>query len=1345
MADLVTDRWAAPEILPKYPVNVDVLSLLKGLSGEELFDNLRLYFGDDYNKYCLQFEAIFGIYCNRLEWIDFLSTALSITSHVVRFPDLDKMGMGKMIFHVTIPRVATASGVPSTKQATAVVIKYTEKTPISISFELSASCLDKLRLTFRETLLDKLLNIQAINTTIQAIRNSTNALQRGLANIVLTKILRKAPPLCILKSLHEPADLSRPFNKVARANMLQAIKTAFLESVFFLNRTDKTLTYHVVNEMTNAVRASIMNKTDTYITKDGDDITGVIMGTQLVIQLLIQALQKGVLRRDVITPVSYGDFIMSKENAITAITHHAIVADFNQYLENMQNLDMSSLDKSAFLNSSQDTTTVNMHTLQIGDKLVALEQLDKIYKSTVTKNPLEGRMELSFYFPLGLSVSNHYYSTVDNKVTIAHTAKTTLPVGAYFFDKDKTLQKLGYSDCLKTLCHPIVNDGHFSHRMFIRDPKEEELELARFVIDHDAQYPTDNEINNFYQRNQIWYPSTNRLKNDLTGDEFYKPENKTLYTELHPFYDYSDVTVDDAIVQLCSPRILLGNLPVALAPPEYHELRALQIFETSKMAYPPHMDSTLSMLTASLTDQTYPDLYYLIPVLIHGNAEAFMDMKDLVARCINVAMATRNIIPFCQDYDMVRFIVAYLGDGSVLPVTYAFYKQIMTLLKFIKKVIETGSHTQLLANEPLCSYLNGLLDKRLLPPFLHAFPNIPEDMQMKTDRGIVFDDVEVRNYDISNIERIYEIPGRALYRDVPIIEHGDVILAKIYYFCVVPSVTNNRACGASMALQYLIPDLFYNDDFIARENFYMDRVVFNSSPLLLQLIEQARVVNNDFPIGRIARLLFGLLHRLPENARVLQLDCELDPAQRFGGLDFRSIQHVLYDGFFTFSPLRILAEYTRPIPFHGFYCEPTVAFSFSRELRDFVANNPQFHKNDGSLPLHPFLSKEYYNWQRTPFFKYSSACPQLIKSPLTLACMHTKLSCVSTFLQTRNNIHPGFALTVVRTDLFDIEKMLYSTKASTAVIIGEPSVQRETNDVSSTFHITQDISTIDMGLGYASVMCPAYLKRIVSDMGGNQQDMFRIFPIQRYADDDVNEWIRRNLGGARPSIYDQDTIDMLTFGKVSVDDGPSILIGQKATCECIITPVTAPLSFFKKPNNPRGRSSSTMTIDPERKTDIYKALYDHTISDGQTFFATANPWASQWGSLGDIMYNVTHRDNIGYNSRVYSPCQRFLSLDDINESHRSLFKLISDYASRAKTCIDGDNEIQHICVDGTAELTEQPCAILQEAFPILSSSSQALLEGYINNKQTNGDTHFHNYLIAEVIPISTSFRRDGFR
>lgn len=1350
----MADNWVAAELLAKAEVPTDVLMHIKTTVGEEMFDSFRMYYGDDPSRYNLNFEAIFGTYCNRMEWVTFLGTALAIGAHVVRFDDLNKMTTGKVLFYIQVPRVATGTGVSASRQTTIMVTKQTEKTPITIPFELSSACLSHLKDTFGDTLLDRLLNVDALNTVLRAVKNTADAMERGLVHSFLLTLMRKSPPQFIVQTLLENANITRTHtNRVQRANMIQSFKSKMVSSIFLLDRArDREVVRKFLAAMVESATDGILQNPDSYVTSSGGAVSGVLVSTPAVVQTLTSLLRPYVVQETVRAPAAYGEFVLSRENAVTAIAHHAILADFPTYAEKInappaQNGVAAGIPPDrAFAGATSAPAFANLpvDVLRLGERTIAVQHMQRVYKNTDTADPLERDVELTFHFPLGIYVpGDRGYTTVDNRIKLADTMANNLPTCAFFHNKDGLLQKLEFADVLRTACHPLMHDAAPSFQIFAeRGPPEDEDDvrrLCRCEFRRERMGDAARRCAHFYQRRRESPRTTNEQKQDHSGADFFRTGNATLYTELHPMYDFTHFTNGAAIEPLCTPRIMVGNLPDGAAPAGFHECRAQQIAEHSRLKPPQGCDEALRVLHASLCDPQYPELFLLLDVMCHGHRAAMEAARPLIARCVNNYHHQRGLLAFCTSYDMMEFVATELNDGSVSPAACAQYRSVLATVRFVYRTSALTGLNGRLADEPLVAYANALYDERLLPPFLNHLPrNEEERVAIVADREpLGAAGAELRNHGISDVPRMAAMDdAEPLFVEHERLSDEDLAMRKIYYLCVVPALTNNRACGLGFNLKNLLVDVFYQRPFTGTDQEYAD--AHEVDERLTQVLRGV-ATDGETAVADAARELFAVLPYIAEHARVLEARAVLDPAQRHGAADFQSVQFVLYNGCCATTAPRVFREYATAIPFHRFYSDPNVCAGVSDDVQRFLMEFPHYNRNDGGFPLPPAFAHEYHSWHRSPFSKYSANCAQTsLLSILTLAGMHSKLSPVSMALHSKLRIHPGLAFTMVRTDVFETDTLLYTGKACTALVLNRPVVTKEERDINTTYHVTQNINTIDMGLGYSSSTCTAHLRRVRTDMGNRVQDLYQVFPMHVHRDDEVDAWLRHFTGAERARILDTEAMSMLAFGGVAERHVPALAHGQGAPCEAIPTPVTAGLEYFRAPNNPRGRSSCMISVDPHDAEAATKVLYDHAEPDPQTLLATNNPWASQQGSVGDVLYNARNRHRLGYNSTIYSPCAQFFNTDDILAANKTLMRATDDYLMRAKDCIRGDSDTQYICVEGTDGLVERPCRFLQEAYPMLMSTTPALLESRQKGPPGTGETHFGNYSIGETIPLHTS-------
>ncbi|AKI18329.1 major capsid protein [Human betaherpesvirus 5] len=1364
------ENWSALELLPKVGIPTDFLTHVKTSAGEEMFEALRIYYGDDPERYNIHFEAIFGTFCNRLEWVYFLTSGLAAAAHAIKFHDLNKLTTGKMLFHVQVPRVASGAGLPTSRQTTIMVTKYSEKSPITIPFELSAACLTYLRETFEGTILDKILNVEAMHTVLRALKNTADAMERGLIHSFLQTLLRKAPPYFVVQTLVENATLARQaLNRIQRSNILQSFKAKMLATLFLLNRTrDRDYVLKFLTRLAEAATDSILDNPTTYTTSSGAKISGVMVSTANVMQIIMSLLSSHITKETVSAPATYGNFVLSPENAVTAISYHSILADFNSYKAHLTSGQPHLPNDSLSQAGAHSLTPLSMDVIRLGEKTVIMENLRRVYKNTDTKDPLERNVDLTFFFPVGLYLpEDRGYTTVESKVKLNDTVRNALPTTAYLLNRDRAVQKIDFVDALKTLCHPVLHEPAPCLQTFTERGPPSEPAMQRLLECRFQQEPMGGaarRIPHFYRVRREVPRTVNEMKQDFVVTDFYKVGNITLYTELHPFFDFTHCQENSETVALCTPRIVIGNLPDGLAPGPFHELRTWEIMEHMRLRPPPDYEETLRLFKTTVTSPNYPELCYLVDVLVHGNVDAFLLIRTFVARCIVNMFHTRQLLVFAHSYALVTLIAEHLADGALPPQLLFHYRNLVAVLRLVTRISALpGLNNGQLAEEPLSAYVNALHDHRLWPPFVTHLPRNVEGVQVVADRQPLNPaNIEARHHGVSDVPRLGAMDAdEPLFVDDYRATDDEWTLQKVFYLCLMPAMTNNRACGLGLNLKTLLVDLFYRPAFLlmpaatavstsgttSKESTSgvtpEDSIAAQRQAVGEMLTELVEDVATDAhtPLLQACRELFLAVQFVGEHVKVLEVRAPLDHAQRQGLPDFISRQHVLYNGCCVVTAPKTLIEYSLPVPFHRFYSNPTICAALSDDIKRYVTEFPHYHRHDGGFPLPTAFAHEYHNWLRSPFSRYSATCPNVLHSVMTLAAMLYKISPVSLVLQTKAHIHPGFALTAVRTDTFEVDMLLYSGKSCTSVIINNPIVTKEERDISTTYHVTQNINTVDMGLGYTSNTCVAYVNRVRTDMGVRVQDLFRVFPMNVYRHDEVDRWIRHAAGVERPQLLDTETISMLTFGSMSERNAAATVHGQKAACELILTPVTMDVNYFKIPNNPRGRASCMLAVDPYDTEAATKAIYDHREADAQTFAATHNPWASQAGCLSDVLYNTRHRERLGYNSKFYSPCAQYFNTEEIIAANKTLFKTIDEYLLRAKDCIRGDTDTQYVCVEGTEQLIENPCRLTQEALPILSTTTLALMETKLKGGAgafATSETHFGNYVVGEIIPLQQS-------
>lgn len=149
--------------------------------------------------------------------------------------------------------------------------------------------------------------------------------------------------------------------------------------------------------MVDSTTESILNNTNSYVLKDGTPINGVLLGTPNTIQILSNALSQHISQMTMSVPVSYGTFVMGKENAVTAIAYQAIMADFSNYTKNVATETQDQNKKSEIFENQTQHADLKTNIIQLSDKTVVLDHLKKVYKNTNIEDPLEQKLELTFF------------------------------------------------------------------------------------------------------------------------------------------------------------------------------------------------------------------------------------------------------------------------------------------------------------------------------------------------------------------------------------------------------------------------------------------------------------------------------------------------------------------------------------------------------------------------------------------------------------------------------------------------------------------------------------------------------------------------------------------------------------------------------------------------------------------------------------------------------------------------------------------------------------------------------------------------------------------------------------
>nr|CAC84320.1 monocyte chemotactic protein [Saimiriine gammaherpesvirus 2] len=1352
-----------------YPYMVsdaNLLQQIKESSAEGLFKSFSLLLGKDVRESGVKFEALLGVYTNATQFVKFLETSLAVSCVNTEFKDLKRMTDGKIQFKINVPTIAHGDGRRPQKQKQFIIMKATNKHHIGAEIELSTQDLELLFLS-KETPLDVTEYVGAVKTITSALQFGIDALERGLIDTVLTVKLRHAPPLFILKTLADPTYTERGLKKNVKSDLISMFKTHLVNNSFFLDKSEhlphsRQYVLGILTEMIGAVcKETVFKGISTYSTANGQPISGVLETTDKVMRKLVNVI--GQAEHSIMGPAAYANYVVRGENLVTAISYGKAMRNFDHFMSKLVDNPTSNLDNDAVdtfeSTGSIQKTPISTSVVMVGNKLIALESLQRMYNETQLPYPLNRRMHYTYYFPVGLHLPSPKYSTsvsVKGTENVLHQS-----VEAWIVNKNNTLQCFNYQNALKSICHPRMNspilcaralgeafpDVHNLNIYGIRSEDAHTMNLYQIVYD-------------YYDNKHVAHVHSLAQKSMMTHEEVLHPTNhEILRTEVHPFFDvYAERHQGAAVQYRATHRNLSGNLPPPLAPYSFQECRGYQ-FELASGLNHVIDSATMEIIQETAFDPAYPLLCYIVESMIHGQEEKFVMNIPLIALCIQTYWNNSGRLAFINSFYMLKFICTHMGNGHISKDAYSCYRKIYGELIAIEQSLYRLAGHENVANENIGQLINAILDKDLLPPF--AYNDIFTNLLRKSSRHPVVK-IGMEEYDddndqqncinirekmedlVGNMVNIYQQRNNTDHSRRYVLDVGELqentynsVLEKIFYYVLLPVCTNGHVCGMGVDFENVALTLTYNGPVFAS--------AVNQDADILDHLENGTL--RDVLVASEIRPTVGMIRRLctsfltcPFITQAARIKTDRDPGQNIvTHTDGKYVhQTVLVNGFAAFA----IADKSRdaahclfyPVPFNKLYCDPMVAATLHPIVAEFITEIPS-QRNAVVFNLPPKLIAEYEEWHKSPMSSYVSTCSQTPLSLSTMIAMHLKLSPVSFICQSRHKIHPGFALTAVRTDEVVAEHIMYSSKASTSVFIGQPTVHRkEVRSDAVVFDINHELASLDTALGYSSTIVPAHAAGITTDMGIHCQDLFAMFPSEAYSNQQVNEYIKQKIGSDR--VYGMPLRDPREYmgGNARVTL-PGLSHGQLATCEVIMTPVTADITYFQSSNSPRGRASCVVSCDAYNNESAEKFLYDHSLPDPcYEFRSTINPWASQIGSLGDVFFNSQHRQMAG--PTLYSPCKQFFNKEAILKNNKLFYTLVTEYVNRLTGAPATSNtDFQYVVINGTDVFLEQPCQFLQEAYPTLSASHRALLDEYMSHKTTHAPVHVNQYLVEEVAPM----------
>ncbi|AAQ73726.1 ICP5 [Psittacid alphaherpesvirus 1] len=1377
--------------------------VVAGESLGALRDKCHAYFYDSFSSftgvdccYGSRFDILLGSYFNTITLSHFLETGLSIACICVKFPELKYAEDGIVQFVVANPMIARSDcEVPSRPSYTYVTKKWS-RTTLTSSLSICGPALELLTGDALDgTEIANFSRARAMNQLARDLKLTLDSFERGTVHHVLGILIRKAPPMPLLQPLMAAMARERDMNVVARANILSAMKNAVREHLFFMDKESRGDPQDIARGLLSLINCTLPSVSDTRVTHvgpGGRPIDGVLVTTEAVKGLVTQALT--LTASEATVPAMYGELSISGTNLVTALLMGKAIRNFNEAARNLLNFADGNVDVSDFPDIPQDgedaprTMSVNMSLVTVGDSLVAVEALERIYARTGVPYPLAGNVDLTFFFPLGL-FKPHKDRYAIGGLILPDTAEAAVdgrlfpPTEMFFFDKDEQLRSVSFESSLGTVAHPIAHGIMET----LQELSQEQWVQARppapmdFTIQRMSQQPPRAQMVEFLTAVATAvtapHPSAT-LINRRSTDQFLSHTNPFLQLEVHPFYDVYRVAQDlqtpsDAALfapvepstLAASRRLCNGDIPLPLSSADFRSSRGRQLAACGAML----SSQAAAAIETTLSDPNYPVAFYVIEACLHGDETLFLESQRLVAQCIESYWVSAGGLAFVNSFAMIMYITHNLSS-LVNRNCHALYAEIVAVLNSMRAAVSrfTQSGDALLQHTQ--EELNHLLmDPAVFPPILYDCDPIIRVTGAYAARNITIRTLGERapvvstrdwppqaDFGAINITLNHGPPYTARGRADGGAHHDSewTVLNKIFYYALLPALARGRCCSVGVEFE-----MVYNlinttrlpanaDDLAAPEAnpLHVNNLAPDSFNALLHNSGVALVDAEALVAFIAAARLRQVAHTLP-----LRVSYSADPG--FATIDSPNTAFtdgVLYNGLIMmnypqYDATLVASRYFYALPVNGFYANRTIVEATHRGAVN-LGEVPE------DLPLVPtFLGAEAYRSIRAPSYMYcAKQCASGTASAGAVAyglmAGYFKTSPVALTHQLKSGLHPGFALTVARQDRFYADQILFARRLSESYYMGAPTTESRAENNSLMIDIHQPRSHVDMGLGFTASRMPAKLNTVVTDMGSRSQNLFdarypgqfRYLEVADFIASEITDDDSLAMPRARPPL-------MLPYEAPPLP--PCLERGQRATCEFLITPVTADLKYFYGPANPRGRSSCVACMpheDPSRDS-VDRAMYDHTTPDAAfPSRATNNPWASQRFSLGDRMYNA--RRGFIVTSDFFSPLGKFMTPSRVEDKNRCLARLLRESAT-AVSSVTGNTEFQFVAPVGSNELITDPCAIFQEAYPILCASDKALFASYENPRKAVGtgarENHFAQYLIHDASPLSGVLKCNG--
>ncbi|AID52721.1 major capsid protein [Falconid herpesvirus 1] len=1352
-----------------------ILTTIEMTSHRTMFDYFRQFSSDDNGRYAAQFDMLLGTYCNTLSLVRFLETGLAVACVCTRAPDLAYMNEGTVQFEVQQPMIAREGPHPADQPVHNYMVKRVSRRSLNAAFVVAAEALGLLsEVSLDGTAIASHLRMRAIQQLARNVKTVLDSFERGSVDQMLRILIEKAPPGPLMIPLSRSIIEGRMAGRVARANLVSELKRRIVTDLFIMSKrgVGRDGILNMLSSMINSTQQTLAVPRLTHTDSRGRMVDGVLVVTSTIRQRLLSGILE-LVDTEAVVPVTYGEMMITGTNLVTAVILGKAVRnmdDVARYILSLREEQAAERVDEVLqgLDERPQTDRVKAELVTIGDKLIFLEALERrVYQATQVQYPLVGNVDLTFLLPLGFYQGRmDRYARHSGDYAPEHgsvDARMFPPQRVHFYNKDGQLQELSLADSIGTLCHPsfLEVDPTLEHL------RASQRDLGSIFGAYVSTHPVvglEDAVRNFYDRWWQMLPETPRwvLESNMTAAQFLSTGNANLGLELHPAFDFFVVPADVEIPGPQTPpqvmagvagtwRVCNGNIPLPLCSSDFRDARGAELASHRHRL----STATIEAVTATFTDTSYPAALYLVEALVHGSERMFGVLSRLIIQCIRSYWDNSRRVAFVNSFPMVAYIETYLAGGELPEECTNIYKDLMRHTRALRALVTEFTCQGEAFGEQGQEEINHMMtDRTLLPPLIWDCDALVYRAAAARDRTVSLSVGGAQNYSVRPWADLQEVDfrrtGNTLIHNRPvrnsaehrqrITPHHDVewtTLSKIYYFAVVPAFSRGNCCTMGVR---------YDNVYATAQSVVVPEVAADEEPALgpedpRHPLNGRNLVPNTFNVlfhnGRLSvdadamLTLQEVINNMAE--RTTGIMCGADPDVGASVASTRNLR--TFDGTLHHGLLMMAYPHNDETILAGTYFYPAPVNALFA-CHDHLASMPGLNENVRNSardvpPVPTFLGANYYSSVRQPVAKYvrESRCDPNDLSYALMAC-YFKFGPVALTHQLRTGLHPGFALTVLRQDRFLADSGLFAERASESYFLGQISVTRRPHAGGVQFSLTQPRANVDLGVGYTAVSTPLLLRTAVTDMGRSTQSLYLTRGSAPMLDAAVDEYLRRTATQGQ-SLAPQRAVPFL--GTLMPNRPAGLQHGQRSICEFIVTPVSADLEYFRTSCNPRGRSAGTV-YSGEEPSDAEEVMYDHSQGDpAYPFRATINPWASQRFSYADRLYNGLY--NLSGASPLFSPTYKFFTASEVISRTRCLSKLIVE-AGAATMAFGSDGEVQFRRPPGSTELTEDPCALFQEAFPLFCATDRALLRTHNSAEPANAETHMAQYLIRDTSPVA---------